>query len=105
MRMMQIGLTSVIDVRSAKPPEKRVDPFYQSAEWIRVRDFVIDRDKGVCYVRGCGEIEGRIFVDHIVEIKDGGDRLNPKNLGCMCAKHHVKKTHEKKRERQARERR
>lgn len=34
----------------------------------------------------------RMYADHRVELKDGGDPFNPRNGQCLCAGHHVAKT-------------
>ena len=34
----------------------------------------------------------KIIIDHIEEIKDGGDRLNQDNLMTLCLPHHNQKT-------------
>ena len=34
----------------------------------------------------------KIVIDHIIEIKDGGDRLNQDNLQTLCLPHHNQKT-------------
>lgn len=33
-----------------------------------------------------------MFVDHIIEIKDGGAKLDPANVWTLCGSCHVKKT-------------
>jgi len=37
-----------------------------------------------------------MFADHIIEIKDGGARLDPANGQSLCGKHHTIKTAEQK---------
>ena len=33
-----------------------------------------------------------MFADHIVERKDGGADLDPRNGQCLCGRHHTMKT-------------
>lgn len=68
--------------------------FYRSAEWKRVRDFVIARDFGCDLgVKGC-EIPGRIYIHHmnpltVSDITDSSDNLlNPEYLICVSLDTH-----------------
>lgn len=84
-----------VDTRIAIPPAaprlpKVSEPFYSSAAWIELRDRVRREANGRCQVPGCTK-RGR-WVDHIVEIKDGGAKLDRANLMLMCPSHHVSKT-------------
>jgi 5-methylcytosine-specific restriction protein A len=80
-----------IDTRRVKPPSKETDSFYNSEAWKEVRESVLQRDRYAC-VR-CGRIMTRLFVDHIIEIKDGGQQLDPINLQTLCGSCHTTKTH------------
>jgi hypothetical protein len=55
---------------------------YQSPEW---RAFVgeIKRERG-CRCEDCGETEGRIQGDHIIEIEDGGAVFDKANVRLRC---------------------
>ena len=77
-------------------PSKRADSFYTSPEW---RMFIA----GVIAKRGrrCEDPnhdpslarEGvRIFGDHVVELKDGGEALNETNVLLRCGSCHTRKT-------------
>jgi 5-methylcytosine-specific restriction endonuclease McrA len=72
-----------------KPLPKVADSFYQSPEWRQlVRD--IKRVRGAfCVVCGSGK---RIIGDHIVEIRDGGEKLDPMNVQLLCHACHQRKT-------------
>jgi 5-methylcytosine-specific restriction enzyme A len=72
-----------------KPLPKVADPFYLSAEWrTLVRD--IKRSRGAfCVICGSGK---RIIGDHIREIKDGGERLDERNVQLLCHACHQRKT-------------
>jgi len=79
-------------------PPKETDPFYLSVRWRRFRGWYL-RNHPLCEL--C-EREGRLtpaqMVDHIIELKDGGDRLSEENAQALCWKcHNVKTAAEQKR--------
>jgi 5-methylcytosine-specific restriction protein A len=51
----------------------------------------------------CESRDGRLFVDHIVERKDGGADYDPGNLETLCATCHARKTTGERVKRGARE--
>jgi 5-methylcytosine-specific restriction protein A len=77
--------------RGWKPAPKRPEvqePYYQSAEWRRLRRLCLERDRYRCTTPGCptsGRGQGgRLIADHIVERRDGGaDALS--NLRTLCS--------------------
>ncbi len=81
-----------ISIRTAKPPPKVAEAFYSSAEWIALRDRVRREAGGRCQVPGCGRVGGRMIVDHIVELKDGGAPLARNNTRLTCFACHTSKT-------------
>jgi len=89
MRMQKPTLRAR-DPRSVKRPPKTAEPFYYSAEWIKLRDQERAAAKGICRRPGCGK--RGFIVDHIVEIKDGGAKLDPRNVELLCSSHHGAKT-------------
>lgn len=91
------------DVRTVKPPPfvrppKIADPFYSSAAWIELRNRVRREAGGKCQWPGC-KSHGR-WVDHRIEIKDGGPRLDRANTWLLCPSHHTEKTAIEKRRRE-----
>jgi 5-methylcytosine-specific restriction enzyme A len=76
----------------AKPPPKLSDPFYGSAAWIRARDLARRRLPPVC--ARCGGDDRRLWVDHIVELRDGGAPFDQENLELLCASCHTRKSGE-----------
>jgi hypothetical protein len=86
-----------VDMRAAQPIAKKADPELQTPEhraWrqqvLRAADFrcqAVDNGKR-CHIRA----PERLFADHIVERKDGGAKLDPRNGQCLCSSHHVAKT-------------
>ncbi len=80
-----------IDTRKVRPPPKVVESFYSSAEWKAVRAIVLKRDGYKCVK--CGRRDGRLFVDHKVERKDGGSDFDLDNLETLDGACHTAKTH------------
>jgi len=92
----------MVDLRTAALPPKVAEPFYSSAAWIELRNRVRREAGGRCQVQGCGRAERRMFVDHIVELKDGGAPLDRSNVWLLCASHHTAKTASERARRTAR---
>lgn len=76
----------------ARVPPKVADPIYGTPEHRAWRDGVIARASGICQAPGCSRRERRMFADHIVEVKDGGAALDPRNGQCLCGSCHTRKT-------------
>jgi 5-methylcytosine-specific restriction protein A len=72
--------------------DKDAQKFYQSAEWQTLRDLKIRQTPFCerCYAEG--RMTPAEIVDHEVEIKDGGARLDMANLTSLCRGCHNKKT-------------
>ena len=83
---------ALANLRTAALPPKVADRFYSSAAWIALRDRVRREAGGRCQAPSCGHAERRMFVDHIVELKDGGAPLERTNVWLLCASHHSLKT-------------
>lgn len=86
---------TTLNTRTAPLPPKLCDPFYLSREW-RALVERIKRERGeACEDPSCigphhpGQ---RIYGDHIVEIQDGGAKLDPSNVMLRCARSHSLKT-------------
>jgi hypothetical protein len=62
-------MVRIADVRTARTPEKKADPFYSEPAYREWRELVISRARGVCQGAGCGHRARRMFADHIVEVK------------------------------------
>lgn len=65
-------------------PPKKVDPFYLSAEWARLKALVRARSGGVCEIEGCNR-PARVC-DHIKRRRDGG-LDHQSNLRDLCDHH------------------
>lgn len=89
---------AVLDTRTVKPKTdirtgravKATDPFYGSAEWQAFRKAVVAERGRRC--EDCGSTTGRVYCDHIVELRDGGAPLDWTNIRLRCATCHVRKT-------------
>lgn len=78
--------------RRVPPLPKVADRFYLSKEW---RSLVaqIRRERGAwCERCGAGGSGVRIIGDHVVEIRDGGAKLEAANIELLCAGCHAVKT-------------
>ena len=71
-------------------PVKVADEFYRSPEWRDARAECVARYFGFC--SKCPRRPSRLFVDHIVELKDGGEPLAQSNLEPLCGSCHSLKT-------------
>ena len=66
--------------------------------WRAVRRQVLNRDGWKC--RACGR-RGRMEVDHVRPVQDGGEVFNLKNLQTLCRPCHIRKTRRENIDRQA----
>ena len=98
LRCINSGLT-VLDTSIAREPLKRADAFYVSKEWRALMSTILKQRGRVC--ERCGRSGCRIFGDHIVELKDGGAKLDPKNVQLLCGSCHTAKTARAKAQRAA----
>jgi 5-methylcytosine-specific restriction protein A len=77
-------------------PEKKAEPFYLSPEWRALMKHLIQVRGRRCEDAGHDpskpRIGIRIFGDHIVERKDGGAELDPRNIMLRCGSCHTRKT-------------
>ncbi|AKR49905.1 hypothetical protein SRCM100623_02802 [Acetobacter pasteurianus] len=80
----------VFDTRIAHTAPKRADPFYLSREWRQLMRHLVEMRGSVC--QACGRTNTRLFGDHIIELKDGGAKLDPANIQLLCGSCHTKKT-------------
>jgi len=85
------------------PASKETDPFYLSVRWRRFRAWYLGKHP-LC--EQC-EREGRLtpadMVDHVIEIKDGGNLTSEENAMSLCWKCHAVKTAEAKNHRKSNE--
>lgn len=53
--------------------------------WQQMRAAVLQRDAGLCQIRGPQCVTVATHVDHIVPLSEGGRRLDPANLRAACS--------------------
>ena len=95
---------AMIDTRSAAPPPKTADPIYNTPAHKRWRDLVIALAQGRCQGPGCKNTasDGRLYADHIIELRDGGAPFDHANGQALCASCHTLKTNVERDKRHAR---
>lgn len=102
---MSTGLAGKLGGRQQQP--KRADPELLTQQHKAWRKAVLERAGYRCQwmdgARRCDKAapHHRMFADHIVERKDGGVALDPRNGQCLCGSHHTQKTLAARRERYA----
>jgi 5-methylcytosine-specific restriction protein A len=75
-------------------PKQKASPYYDS-RWVELRGEIV-RQRG----SACEDPEhdpalprrGRVIADHIIELKDGGALLDPRNVMLRCSRCHGRKT-------------
>ena len=83
--------------RLARAP-KVADPFYQSPEWIALRSSRM-KDRDYWQAKARGKVGERLVLDHVIERRDGGAALDPKNTQWLTHSEHQAKTAKAKGER------
>lgn len=84
------------DTRAVKPPPKTADPFYLSPAWRSLMAAIITQRGRRC--QQCGRTHDnrgraiRVFGDHVIELRDGGEPLAPANVRLLCGSCHTSKT-------------
>lgn len=91
---------AIADTRTVRPAEKRRASIYGTAEHAAWSKAVISRAGGMCQGKGCGRSGGRLFADHIVELRDGGAPFDVVNGQALCGACHSRKTAAARAERQ-----
>ena len=98
-------LVRTLDTRTTRPPPrdkapKQRNPIYNTREFQAWRGRVIARAGARCeatddHGNRCRRAypEHRVYADHIVELRDGGQPFEVANGQCLCASHHELKTH------------
>ena len=60
--------------------------------WERLRRLAKDRDNWMCVMRSDGRCRGRLEVDHVIPVADGGAEWDIANLQVLCRSHHLDKS-------------
>jgi hypothetical protein len=97
-------LVRTLDTRTTKPPPrdkapKQRNPIYNTREFQAWRGRVIARAGARCeavddHGNRCirAQPAHRMYADHIIELRDGGQPFEVANGQCLCASHHEIKT-------------
>ena len=84
-------------------PDKRADAFYLSSEWRDLMGWIKAHRSNACedpkHNPGLPRSGVRLFGDHVVELKDGGAPLDPRNILLRCPPCHARKTMDERRKR------
>lgn len=89
---------SKLDTRALTPPPKTTNAHYRTSEHQAWRTLVMERARWRCeWMDGDNRCTAhsptdRMYADHIVEIEDGGARLDTSNGQALCHTHHEIKT-------------
>lgn len=78
---------------------KQADSFYLSPEWRAFRDRLIKERGWRCQDPKCQTPRGpwrQIYGDHVVEIADGGAKLDGRNVLLRCGMCHGRKTRDER---------
>jgi len=95
----------MLDIRTALPAQKTADPHYLTPEHRAWRAQVIKLANGKCQDPRCKTPHRtgiRLFADHVIELQDGGEPLDPANGLARCGSCHTRKTNEERSKRMAR---
>ena len=90
---------AVLDTRTAQPAPKVADSFYNTTAWREARQLALVLGAFQCAHCRCKP--KMLFVDHIVELSDGGAPLEQSNLEPLCGSCHTAKTAKARARRQA----
>ncbi len=92
-----------------RPESKQAQAFYLQPAWRElVAAIILERGRR-CEASGCRKAWGpdgraiRLIGDHIAELQDGGETLNPANIRLLCLPCHNTKTARERAYRQARD--
>lgn len=106
MKLGVIGSrVQVMEFSRVKAPEHRALPFYLTKEWRDLIEAIIKERGRRCEMVGCtnSNLAGRrVFGDHVIEIQDGGAKLDRRNIMLLCGSCHTKKTNRERAKRHAR---
>jgi 5-methylcytosine-specific restriction protein A len=92
----------LFETKKVKAPEKKADSFYSSPEWRELMKQIFKERGRRCEDPQCKtprNVWGKLYGDHIVELKDGGAPLDKANIMIRCAPCHGIKTLEERRKR------
>jgi len=94
LKMMKPRLAT-FDARRIKPAPKQKDAIYNDPRYLKWRTQVLHRAGGRCQGPECavpGGRTGKLYPDHITEIRDGGAEFDLANGWALCPPCHGRKT-------------
>src|SRR5260370_10043286 len=84
----RLGATS----RSDRRRVKQTEPFYKTKQWEDCIERIKHKRGKRCEKCGRNGVMTRLYGDHIVEIRDGGELFDESNIQLLCGSCHTKKT-------------
>lgn len=83
---------ATLDTRTARPPERVREnhDIYGSQRWRTLAAALLKERGRRC--QKCGSNVGRLYADHVVELRDGGAPFDPANIEILDARCHGLKT-------------
>ena len=91
-------LIRTINTSTARLPPRLMDPVYSTRDFQAWRTIVVERAGYRCEAIDHGfrctkaRPDHRMYADHIIELRDGGQPFDLNNGRCLCASHHELKT-------------
>lgn len=83
-------MVPALNTAIAPQAPKVADPFYTSAAWLSLTAKLKHERRSQC--EECGRRNVRLFGDHVRELKDYGEKLDPRNIRILCGSCHTAKT-------------
>lgn len=106
-RVRAVGLGAPVRVLGAVPAVKVALQFYASVEWRALVRRIVKARGRQCQDINCQTPNrghgGRVYADHVHELRDGGAPLDERNVMLMCPSCHGRKTARAREARAARE--
>lgn len=84
------------DQKDYNRTKRKNQSFYGSHQWRKVSQWYRKQSPLCEYCKAEGSATIGDVVDHIIEIKDGGDPYSADNLQTLCHRHHNRKTADKR---------
>jgi len=91
-------LVRTLNTSTTRLPPRQMDPVYNTPEFQAWRAQVVERAGYRCEAidngHRCSKArpDHRLYADHIIELRDGGQPFDLNNGRCLCASHHEIKT-------------
>src|SRR5512139_49459 len=90
LTMLRPMIKAGMNGRTVQLPPKIASPHYLTPQHVQWSQEVRKRAGYQC--EKCGRQDGRMFADHVIELKDGGNPFDPANGQCLCQSCHGLKT-------------